>query len=231
MNQYAKYDMPQLVEMFDKELRDDFIGWGYRQWIEERAFGFGERCFLPMWKHIAAHLPEECTFLEVGVFRGQVLGWMGMMAQRYDLDMVRYGVTPLDSTDGHWESDYEADIAHLHDTFGIPKTYQLIKGRSDDPRVWELAKGIRADVVYIDGGHSYDVVKFDLEHYSRLVKPGGYLVIDDCNNSIDMPDGYFRGILSVSKAVDERFPPYTPSDEWELVLNLVHNRILRKKSE
>lgn len=230
MKQYAAYPMPQLVEKFEQELREDFIGWGYRRWIEERAFGFGERCFLPMWKHLAAHLPEECTFVEVGVFRGQILAWMGMMAQRLDLDMIRIGITPLDSTDGHWESDYEADIALLHDTFAIPKTYQLIKGRSDDPRVWELAKGIRADVVYIDGGHSYDVVKFDLEHYSRLVKPGGYLVIDDCNNLIDMPDGYFRGILSVSKAVDERFPPYTPSDEWELVLNLVHNRILRKKS-
>jgi hypothetical protein len=37
MNQYAKYDMPQLVALFEQELRDDFIGWGYRQWIEERA--------------------------------------------------------------------------------------------------------------------------------------------------------------------------------------------------
>ena len=36
--------------------------------------------------------------------------------------------------------------------------------------------------------------------------------------------------VPVTKAVDERFPPYTPSEEWELVLNLVHNRILRKKS-
>jgi hypothetical protein len=229
MNQYAKYDMPQLVALFEQELRDDYIGWGYRQWIEERAFGFGERCFLPMWKHLAAHLPEECTFLEVGVFRGQVLGWMGMMAQRYDLDMVRYGVTPLDSTDGHWESDYRADIELLHDTFGIPNDYRLIVGQSQHPDTHAAAKNIRADVVYIDGGHSYEVVKSDLDFYPRLVKPGGYLVIDDCNNAIDMPDGYFRGILSVSKAVDERFPPYTPSDEWELVLNLVHNRILRKK--
>lgn len=222
--------MPQLVAMFNEELEQDFIGKGYRRWIEERAFGFGERCFLPMWAHLAAHLPEECKFLEVGVFRGQILGWMGMLAQRLDLDMQRYGITPLDSTDGHWESDYAADIALLHDTFGIPKDYEIIKGRSDDPLVWERAKHLRCDVVYIDGGHSYEVVKSDLELYPRLVKPGGYLVIDDCNNSIDMPEGYFRGILSVSKAVDERFPPYTPSDEWELVLNLVHNRILRKKS-
>lgn len=222
--------MHELVRMFEDELKQDYIGWGYRRWIEERAFGFGERCFLTMWKHIARHLPDECTFLEVGVFRGQILGWMGMQAHRLGLDMVRLGITPLDSTDGHWESDYESDIALLHDTFGIAKDYQIIKGRSDDPRVMEMAKGIRADVVYIDGGHSYEVVKSDLEFYPRLVKPGGYLVIDDCNNSIDMPEGYFRGILSVSKAVDERFPPYTPSDEWELVLNLVHNRILRKKS-
>jgi cephalosporin hydroxylase len=105
-----------------------------------------------------------------------------------------------------------------------------LKGSSTHPKIIELARSKpEFDILYIDGGHAYDVVKSDIEHYAPLVKPGGYLVIDDCNNQLDMPDGYFRGIESVSKAVDEVFPPFTQNDDWEYIGSVVHNRILRRR--
>jgi hypothetical protein len=47
------------------------------------------------------------------------------------------------------------------------------------------------DWVYIDGNHSYEFVKQDLELWSKKIKSGGWL----CGDDYDMPD--------VAKAVDE----------------------------
>jgi hypothetical protein len=220
--------MENLVRGFTDMVNQDSQLKSYRDWVEENAFGFGERCFLHMWKLIVDDMPDEFTFCEVGVFRGQILGLIGMLAERTDKKVKRVGISPLDSTDGHWESDYEADIRRLHDKFGIQADYEIIHGHSQEHWVIKKAQEMFFDIMYIDGGHAYDVVVSDLDNYDKLVKRGGYLVIDDCNNRIQMPDGMFRGIQSVSDAVDERYPPFTQRNDWELQLNLVHNRVLKR---
>lgn len=225
-----KRPMGEIVADYTWKVNDDPFLKSYRDWIEANAFGFGERCFLWMWKRIIDQMPDEFTFLEIGVFRGQILAITQHLADQAGKDITRYGITPLDSSDGHWESDYATDIARLHDHFGITKDYHIIKGSSTDRQVIATANNIRGiDLLYIDGGHAYDVVKSDLTHYPPLVTRGGYLVIDDCNNSMEMPYGYFRGIESVSRAVDEIFPPFAFNDEWEYIGSVVHNRILRKR--
>lgn len=220
--------MENLVRGFTDMVNQDLQLKAYRDWVEQNHYGFGERCFLHMWKLIVDDMPDEFTFCEIGVFRGQILGLIEMLAARTDKKVKRVGISPLDSSDGHWESDYEADIKRLHDTFGIKSDYEIIHGHSQEYWVIKKAQEMSFDIMYIDGGHAYEMVIADLENYDRLVKRGGYLVIDDCNNHIEMPDGYFRGIGSVSAAVDERYPPFTPSDKWELQLNLVHNRVLKR---
>ncbi len=222
--------MAEIVADYTAKVNADPFLKSYRDWIEANAFGFGERCFLWMWKRIVDEMPEDFTFLEIGVFRGQILAIVEYLADKAAKDATRYGITPLDSSDGHWESDYAADINRVHEQFKIMKGYQILKGSSTDPAIIATAKKIHGiDIIYIDGGHAYDVVKSDIEHYGPLVKPGGYLVIDDCNNRLDMPDGYFRGIESVSKAVDEVFPPFTKNEDWEYIGSVVHNRILRRR--
>jgi len=230
MIEELKRPMPEIVADYTAKVNADPFLKSYRDWIEANAFGFGERCFLWMWKRIVDEMPEEFTFLEIGVFRGQILAIVEYLADKAEKDATRYGITPLDTSDGHWESDYAADINRVHEEFKIMKGYQILKGSSTDPAIIATAGKIRGvDVLYIDGGHAYDVVRSDIENYAPLVKPGGYLVIDDCNNRLDMPDGYFRGIESVSKAVDEVFPPFTKNDDWEYIGSVVHNRILRRR--
>jgi hypothetical protein len=222
--------MAEIVADYTAKVNADPFLKSYRDWIEANAFGFGERCFLWMWKRIIDEMPEDFTFLEIGVFRGQILAIVEYLATRSGKYVDRCGVTPLDSSDGHWESDYLSDIMQLHEQFKIHEHFVLLKGSSTERRIIELARSKpEFDILYIDGGHAYNVVKSDIEHYSPLVKPGGYLVIDDCNNRLDMPDGYFRGIESVSKAVDDVFPPFTPNDDWEYIGSVVHNRILRRR--
>lgn len=189
----------------------------YRDWIEAKIFGFGERSFLWMWKLIIDSLPSTVKLLEIGVFRGQVLGLWRMLAPDADIT----GITPLDSSDGHWESDYAADIAYLHDTFKL-KQPKIIKGLSTDDAVKE--KTGMYDVIYIDGGHTREVAYHDVYYFSSHVKIGGYLVIDDCANKYKLPDGMFRGIEPVSRAVDELLP----NDYYKEVLSVVHNRIFKR---
>ena len=220
--------MDELVKDYTDKVNADKELKAYRDWIEANAFGFGERCFLWMWNEIVKKMPDEFTFMEIGVFRGQILALVSLLAERHGKKVRRIGITPLDTSDGHWESDYEADIIRLHDVFNIKDDYELIRLDSTNPNAIKLASQNPPDVLYIDGGHTYEVVKSDLTHYLPILKVGGTLVIDDCNNAIPMPWGYFQGIQSVSIAVDEVLPREGSNEYWKHELNLVHNRVLTK---
>lgn len=220
--------MDELVKDYTDKVNADKELKAYRDFIEQNAFGFGERCFLWMWNEIIAKMPDEFTFMEIGVFRGQILAIVSLLAERHGKKVRRIGITPLDTSDGHWESDYEADIIRLHDVFNIKDDYELIRLDSTNPNAIKLASQNPPDVLYIDGGHTYEVVKSDLTHYLPILKVGGTLVIDDCNNAIPMPWGYFQGIQSVSTAVDEVLPREGSTEYWKHELNLVHNRVLTK---
>lgn len=220
--------MRELHEQYTANVNADLELKAYRDWIERNMFGFGERSFIWMWKNIVDEMPHEFTFLEVGVFRGQILGLVKLLANRCGKVVHRIGVTPLDESDGHWKSNYAEDIEILHQTFFLKNDYTIIKGHSTHPAIIAQIRKVKADVVYIDGGHDYQTVVSDLTHYPKLVKKGGLLVIDDCNNAFDMPDGYFRGIEAVSKAVDEVMPPVTQNKDWAFRYNLVHNRVLQR---
>jgi hypothetical protein len=190
-----------------------------RDWVEVSIFGFGERSFYWMWKLITETLPPDLKFLEIGVFRGQALAVIQVLKPYSEV----YGITPLDSTDGHWESNYEADIQKIHDLFCLEEP-TIIKGLSTTPEIIAEANQRQYDIVYIDGGHTYDVVKQDLQNYPPMVKQGGYLVIDDCCNKYQIPNGMFAGIETVSKAVDEWYP----NEEFKELFSVVHIRVFKK---
>lgn len=195
----------------------------YRDWIEHNIFGFGERSFIWMWKILVDEMPKNFNFLEIGVFRGQVLGAVRLISDMANKNAGIIGVTPLDSTGGHWESDYEQDIKTLFETFKLAHP-RIIKGLSTDHETIKSVPNIDYDMVYIDGGHTEEVVKSDLIHYPQMVKIGGYLIIDDCANKYQLPPGYFKGIESVSKAVDE----VLPNDRFTELFNVVHNRVFKR---
>lgn len=190
-----------------------------RDWVEVSIFGFGERSFYWMWKLICDKHKSMFSFLEIGVFRGQTLALIQTLQQKAKI----YGITPLDATDGHWQSNYEADIKHIHNTFNLKQPI-IIKGLSTDPKIILKAKKRKYDIVYIDGGHSYEVVKSDLLHYPNMVKQGGYLVIDDCCNKYQIPNGMFPGIETVSKAVDEWYP----NEQFTELFSVVHIRVFKR---
>lgn len=198
----------------------------HRDWTEQNIFGFGERSFLWLHKLLVDEMPENFTFMEIGVFRGAILSLYQMLADAGAKKVIRYGVTPLDSTGGHWESDYRQDIQTIHDQFNLNKDYVIFEGLSTDPEIIKRAGYVGPlDILYIDGGHTEEIVRSDLKHYLPLVKSGGYLVIDDCCNEMKMPFGYFQGIEPVTRAVNE----VLPNEEFEFMFSVVHNKVFRKR--
>jgi hypothetical protein len=191
-----------------------------RDYVEAHAFGFGERAFYWMWKLIVDEMPQSFTFLEIGVFRGQTLALIKLLAKLSGKKVKVYGITPLDSTDGHWESNYKQDIIDLHKLFKLPLP-NIIKGLSTDEKIIEQVCDKKFDLVYIDGGHSFDVAYSDLLNYGKIADK--YLVIDDCANDLDMPFGFFQGIQSVTDAVNK----YIPNTDLKFQFNVIHNKVFK----
>ena len=218
----------EIHETFIKKVNDNPKLNAHRTFVENHIFGFGERSFHWMWNLIVKELPKDFTFLEVGVFKGQVLSLVKLLADMNGKKIKRYGVTPLSTEGGVWESDYKKDIETIHNEFKLAKDYELIVGLSEVPEVIKKAASLKLDVLYIDGGHDERHIKNDIENYAHLVKQGGYMVIDDSCNSMRMPFGYFQGIESVTRIVDQKLPPVTPSKEWKFLFNVVHNRVYQR---
>jgi len=198
----------------------------HRDFVENNIFGFGERSFHWMWKLIIQDMPDDFTFMEIGVLKGQTLSLCRLLADMLGKKCERYGITPLSTEGGVWQSDYGKDIVYIHDQFELEKDYTILKGLSEDPDIISMAQKISTDILYIDGGHEERNVINDIDNYSHLVKSGGYLVIDDCCNNFPMPFGYFCGIESVTKVVNDKL---NDNNDWEFVLSVVHNRVYRRK--
>lgn len=222
-------------ETFIQKVNEDDDLNVHRTWVEKHVFGFGERSFHWMHELIIKEMPQDFSFLEIGVYKSQVLSLYRLLADRINKKVLRWGVTPLDSSGGVWESDYAKDIEILHDQFQIKKDYTILKGRSAEPYIIERAKQHSKeftprkqgyDVLFIDGGHDFETALSDLVHYTPLVAPNGFLIVDDACNDMQMPFGYFQGIQSVTDAVKEWEKTQT---DFEFLFNVVHNRVYRKK--
>lgn len=100
----------------------------------------------------------------------------------------------------------------------------LIKGYSNDENVVSQVKDKTFDMVYIDGDHSYKVCKEDIDNYAKLIKPNGFLIMDDASNLIPGTK-FFKGIMEVSKACEE-----IDTSVFKNVLNVGHNRVYQKIS-
>ena len=191
----------------------------FRDYVEQTAYGFGERSFIGLWKVLAESLPPAFSFLEIGVYRGQSLAAVKMVAPKASVT----GITPLNETGGFHTSDYGKDIADLHKRYKL-KQPTIVNGLSNSPEAIASASAKEWDVIYIDGGHTYEDAWHDIYHYSSFVKVGGYLIIDDCANRYRMPEGYFKGIETVSRAVDSLLP----NEYFCELFSVVHIRVFKR---
>ena len=139
---------------------------------------------LPFFDRVAPLLPENGTYVEVGVFFGRSLAVMG--TKRSDLYLI--AVDPwMDGTsqgyDGPAEfSDVVAKYGSLWDSFrslmtahapDVLERTQIV--REVSAIGMKLIPDASVDMVFLDGAHDAQSVANDIREASRILKSGGIL--------------------------------------------------------
>jgi hypothetical protein len=128
------------------------------------------------------------TYVEIGCYAG---GSAILVLQRPNTKVI--------SIDIGYPIDKSTVLSNIEKLNIHKNEYSYIEGNSHDLNTLDELKEIlnnnKVDILFIDGGHSYESVQKDFFTYKSLVKEGGYIVFDDYNDYQHSPD--------VKKAVDD----------------------------
>lgn len=192
--------------------------------------GFGEDAFHTMWWRLVRKFRPE-SFLEIGVYRGQVVSLIALLAKLEGIRCDVTGISPFSSA-GDSVSQYRNDLDYLQDTLshfkhhGLPEP-ALTNAYSTDPEALAVIASRKWDMIYIDGNHDYDVVVKDWEACSNAVKSGGIIVLDDSGltTAYQPPPFSTAGHPGPSRLASEIVPVH-----FKEILQVGHNRVFQKLS-
>ena len=188
-----------------------------------------------MWFLLIKEMPLDFKFLEIGVFKGQIISLVSMLNFFHSKNGKVFGITPLsksgDKYATHPDINYYEAIQFIYSQFNLDgNDLSIIEGFSNNQNVINMAeKEGPFDLVYIDGSHDYEVVCSDIINYSKMIKKGGYLILDDASCNLNIPDGLirlnWRGLPDVCRAVSDTIEKDINFDHC---FAIGHNRIFQK---
>jgi hypothetical protein len=221
---YYKRAFQDFHHLLPSELRE------HRLFFQAEGRGFGEDAFHTMWWRLVRHFRPE-SFLEIGVYRGQTLSLVSLLARMQGLDCTVTGISPFsaagDSVSSYLRGlDYKADTLSNFAHFGLPVP-ELLEAYSSDHEAVSLIQSKTWDIIYIDGNHDYEVVKADWATCSKAVKPGGLVILDDSGlfTSYHPPAFATGGHPGPSRLAFEIRP-----EHFREILQVGHNRVFQKPS-
>lgn len=224
--------LDQTYNHYCLEYEKDSLLIEHRNYIEANNLGFGERPFHVVWRDLVAKQSNSFNFLEIGVYKGQILSLVKLLAQNSNKNCNYYGVTPL-SIDGDKYSNYDSVdyssiiqslFQHYNLDFNLSKN--IIKGKSTDANIKQLikSKGL-FDLVYVDGCHNYDCVVSDINLVRDITTVGSHIVFDDASYYKQSERGLFLGHKEVADAIRDVIE-LDPT--FEEVVCVGHNRVFKR---
>jgi len=204
-----------------------------REFIKTNSYGFCDDAHHVMWRELVKEMANDFKFLEIGVFKGQIIALITQLSKRYNKKTNVYGVTPLNDLGdkySYYENlDYRNEIINLFGTFSLDFDLekQIVNGLSTDDSVKNkiIELGV-FDLVYIDGGHDYDTVISDINLVKKIIKLGGFIVTDDSSCYKNLHGlNVFMGHKDVCDAIADNLEP---DDNFAEVACVGHNRIFKK---
>lgn len=229
----------KIYDVFTAAMQADPELLAHRVHVETNGLGMGCRAFSWLWKLIIESMPTVFNLLETGVHLGQAVTLVTLLARRFNKVANVIGVSTFDGREVNENgSDYRQLTINHFDLYGLRHPH-LIAGDSTAPGIVAQAAVFSPyDVVYVDGGHTFEVARADVVNYGAMVRAGGLLLVDDSANRFNLPpchDGelHFHGIQPVSDAVDSLLPPHGPGvlpdgSRWEQVFVCMHIRCFRR---
>lgn len=232
---YKNINLNEVYEFFHEEFYKDELLKNHRFFIEERKLGFGERPFHVLWREIVKLQNSEFRFLEIGVYKGQILSLVKSLSDFYNKKIDYYGLSPLDNSGDKFsiydKVDYENTIINLFDNFNLDFDVKknIIKGSSVDSEIKKTVSSLGPfDIIYIDGCHDYDCVISDIEFSKLNLSENGLIVFDDasCFKKLEIKSGMFGGHIDVCNAIKDKIET---DESFEEIICVGHNRVFRKK--
>jgi Methyltransferase domain len=157
-------------------------------------------------RRLLARLPKSANGAEVGSWKGDFAAQLLTRTNPRSLYLIdpwehRDETTYEQAMFGGHGAEGEAGMQAVYDSVRDRFSTEIERGRVIVRRSRSVAAaaelpGDALDWVYIDGDHTYEAVKADLEAYYRVIRPGGLLAGDDYG----IPGWWQDG---VTRAVDE----------------------------
>ena len=148
---------------------------------------------------LICELPDNLVWCEIGCGIGASSELWALRCQKlYCIDVWDIWVEGCPMSPAEIEGNFGLRMKKFGD-----KIVKL-KGRSDDPKIYERIPDNSLDGFYIDGCHSREAVRHDILRYIPKLKESGYVTGHDFGNpatpavreavleTIDEPDFYFQ---------------------------------------
>lgn len=148
--------------------------------------------FLPIWDKLLTPLEDGGEVLEVGTYEGRAA--VHLLHAYPDIRL-----TTIDNFVDNYNEGFEARFQSNTEEYAERLT--VIKDDSKNALPKLLEEGKKFKFIYIDGDHSYEGVKPDLEACWEMLEPGGLLFLDDYNDHLR--ENPFK--FGVDSAVNEFF--------------------------
>jgi hypothetical protein len=158
----------------------------------------------PLIKWIEHHKPKR--ILEIGVFNGHFASRMLVAANKNSSDVEYVGIDlfqELQTQENYiseaslWPDSREKVLNLLERSFRTT-SIELIQDYSNN--ALKSLNGSKFDLIFIDGGHSYETVKTDWELSKNLVSKSGVVFFDDYVNRNGTLSGF--GVNEVIDQID-----------------------------
>lgn len=140
---------------------------------------------LDLFRYAISRIPDGGRFIEIGTWFGHCTAFIEVeiLNSGKNIELISCDTFPCEK-----QEDIVRAVAKGFNT-------KVIKGRSLDLEFPE------ADCIWLDGDHSYENVKAELEKFWPLVRPGGILCGHDYAN-FDPYKGVFRAVNEFTVAKD-----------------------------
>ena len=224
--------LDEIYEEFLIEYKNDDLLKNHRSYIESNNLGFGEKPFHVIWRELVKSQPTNFKFLEIGVYKGQVLSLIKLLSNNYNKIVEYVGVTPLNNSGDKFSNYDSVNYAqvitslfnHFNLDFDINKN--IINGLSTDELIKNKVKELgEFDLIYIDGGHDYDCVVSDIKLMYDVSKVGTYVVFDDSSCYKNLSNDKFKGHIDVCNAIKDNLEN---NDNFLEIVCVGHNRVFKK---
>lgn len=230
---YKNIDVDTIYFEFLKEFQKDELLKKHRGYIVNNDLGFGEDPYHVMWREIIKEAPKNFKFIEIGVYKGQILSLVNLLSKHFNKNSYLLGVSPLinmgDRYSNYDDVNYKEIIINLFNYFNIEIDFDknFICGSSTDEKIKNKIKSIGIfDIVYVDGCHNYNCVISDINLAKEITKINSLIVFDDaaCYKETSRLNA-FKGHIDVCDAIKNEIEI---DENYEEIICVGHNRVFKR---